>query len=354
MLQQHHLSLGPARQESLQALRALAALMVVLFHAGGAIAAPKYQDSALIGSLTYGFDIGVDLFFVISGFVIALPLFQGGRKDPGRFLSARLSRVYPMAVVTCAIYIAAGFYVMETVPKPFWGVAISSALLVPAPWEPIPFILWTLKHEVLFYALFSIVYVNERIGLAIVTAWAVASMLFASEHWLGGWLFLPQHIEFLFGIAASALFCRHRVSSRIAFPILVIASVGFLFGAFAEEHLNTNLKRQALACGLSGMAIVYSAACIKWRDGLWTFLGDASYSIYLMHWIAISAANKVMYRFPVADYLALIAVFLVATGGGVIYYLMIERQLERWRKSKFAVRDAGRHLLRFPASASTE
>jgi len=130
-------------------LRAFAAISVVLYHCGGSIASEKYQSIAEIGSITRGLDAGVDIFFVISGFVISLPLFQRRKTCFKDWIGNRLLRIYPLAGLTALIYMLVNWVVFNRPPE--LASILSSVLLLPLEATPIPVVLWTLKQEILFY-----------------------------------------------------------------------------------------------------------------------------------------------------------------------------------------------------------
>lgn len=282
----------------------------MLYHGGGSVASNKYQGNEFIGNMTRGLDSGVDLFFVISGFVIALPIFTGSQTTMARFLLGRVLRIYPMAALTAAIFILSGILVQRGIPERFVETVITSAFLLPAPYEPIPIVLWTLKQEMLFYVIFSLTFFRREAGLILVCFWGVTSFLIDSSHWFLLWFFHIQNIEFLFGVTACAIYGVHRPKRHVALAFALVGGVIFLSAAMLGKHLEISERAEVIILGLSAAALVYGTACLRiFNSDILMFCGAASYSIYLIHFFFISLANKVMARLPIHDAVALFVLF---------------------------------------------
>lgn len=318
-----------------QVLRGFAALGVVIFHAGGSISSRQYQGNETIGLATRGLDAGVDLFFVISGFVIALPLVNNKTASASRFVFSRLSRVYPMAILTAAIFIGLSAVLFGNSPDSIAIVFLTSAFLIPAPVETVPIVLWTLKQEVLFYLVFSVALFDRRIGLALLATWGVASFVVSEKHFILAWLFHLKNIGFLAGILACYAFVHFRPGTRVAWLITMAGGTAFLAIAISAPYLHPTPRLLSLLLAAFSAVLVYGAAGLELRRGVaLIFLGTASYSLYLIHFIFVSAGNKVIITITpwLPDGLALIALVSFATIGSIAFYLLTERHIELWRK----------------------
>ncbi|HCD4632168.1 TPA: acyltransferase, partial [Citrobacter freundii] len=139
---------------SLQYLRGIASLLVVLYHARGEISNVYAQSN--LGELLFGNGyIGVDLFFMISGFVIMLSTEKD--KSSFSFIIKRLFRIYP-------VYLVFLFALVFLQGRPFDVNLLKSLLFInldlfsEAPWfgYTIIFTAWTLMFEIIFYMLFYI------------------------------------------------------------------------------------------------------------------------------------------------------------------------------------------------------
>jgi len=332
---------------SLQVMRAVAAILVVIFHHVNAL------RDGLAPSLP-GFDIGrfgVDLFFVISGFIMWVSVNDATR--PGDFMRRRFVRIAPlywaMTLITAFVTTTGGLAVTFNADFPR---LVKSLLFIPqkhAVYDMIaPYMIvgWTLELEMLFYALFAGgLLLSKRKRFAAVSA---ALLLLA----LVGFLAAPTQpilrgftndiiIEFIFGMALGAAYEQGRAPrSPAAGAGLVALGAALLIvqGSFDAPRF--------LHFGVPALAIVAGALAFEGRMGgrIWTppkFLGDASYSIYLSHMMAMAVSARLVSSFAEAAPLpALIVQLAFALGFGALVYLLMERPLT----------DAARGLLRPPRS----
>lgn len=319
----------------IQILRGLAALAVVVYHAGGSVGSTLYQGNKFIGYATMGLEAGVDLFFVISGFVISLPLFTGKKRSAEHFLFSRLTRLYPMAIITAGIYIGIGAIFLDIWPQEIFETFYTSALLIPSNIQPVPIVLWTLKQEVLFYVLFSTLFLERRVGIMLLSMWGFASFFVTSNDFLLSWLFHVKNVEFLVGIAACSAFVHLRPKPRAAIFMTFVGAALFLAVALSDPFLQPSPRvLTALLASASAVLVVGVAAQPLAISGYFAFLGTASYSVYLIHFFFVSAGNKAIAIVApwLPDLLALTVLIMFATLGGIGYYFALERPLEIWRK----------------------
>ena len=317
--------------EGIHGLRAIAALSVVIFHSGGAIGSEKYQHLIEVKAAVSWMDAGVDLFFVISGFVITLPLFLGRQEALGTYALHRVLRIYPVAMLTAAIFAMLNGVVYGR-GLTLEGIA-SSFLLLPSDDLPVPIVLWTLKQELLFYAFVGICFLHRRVGLVLLTIWAIASVLIEGETAVGRWFFQPRNIEFLCGMVAAYAYVAHPVPTRFGAPVALAGLV--VFGVLAV--LAAEVSRDILSplLGVAGLVCLYGAASSSLRlPVILLTIGTASYSIYLIHYLLVSFCNKVLTHIvpDLPGMVALVILASVATGAGYVYFLFAERRIERWRK----------------------
>lgn len=187
--------------EVLQAGRALAALAVVASHA--AIAASGFAGPFHgAGLLEYGW-LGVDFFFVLSGFIIFHST-VGRNKTAGHYAAARFRRVYlPYLPIGIAMALAYSFVPQLSEGHRDWSW-LPTITLLPVAAETALSVAWTLKHEILFYAIFAAGYFSGRLGL-VLGVWAVAIVVgtFAG---LSDMVALdPINLEFLMGVIAAII-----------------------------------------------------------------------------------------------------------------------------------------------------
>lgn len=293
---------------SLQVLRFVAALMVVYIHAAQtAIAVTGTLGSIPYGIATLGLS-GVDIFFVISGVVIAR-VAKG--KAVREFAWARFRRIVPLYLI-CGI---PAFAVTAAFSGYDWRDVIASFLLWPATDQmtaPALGVAWTLCFEVLFYASAAIVVFDRRSLYVLLAAYGVA-FSYRDNGPLLQFIGNPIIIEFLFGVAiANAPSWRW---SALCLPagiigLLVVGALGIGPAGDTIDFLTgkSALTRVALY-GIPAAFIVYGAMQVRVKESVWTYLGGASYALYLSHGAVVGGLMYIWTMFPIpADLIILIGV----------------------------------------------
>lgn len=288
--------------QSIQVLRALAVMAVVYAHA---FATGRGTS-------------GVDLFFVISGFIIAR---VSSDRPAASFVKARLWRILPVYWLAALPYVA--WPILYGTPD--WAKIAATISLWPV-WggtyqEPLLPVAWSLYFEMLFYAAVALWLTGRRwaIGAAVL---AVAAALVAPGP-VSAFLLSPIIIEFLAGFALA------RVRNfRFALPALIIGLVWLFipersFAGVTMLDSSTAWLRLAMY-GVPASLIVYGALGLeRWFAEPWArpfvIIGDASYSIYLTHLMAVRGLGD----WPAP------ARMLVALTVGLACYFAIERTLGR-------------------------
>jgi exopolysaccharide production protein ExoZ len=287
---------------AIQFLRALAATAVVVVH----VRADSLEKISSPGFLPASLDLGhagVDLFFVISGFVMVYSsesLF-GRPHGSVAFLSRRIARIVPlywlMTSIMLAYVLARGFGPSDASPQ----LALASYFFIPY-WrpsgviDPLYGIGWTLNYEMFFYAIFAAALTARReiavAGVAVTFA-AFAAIIPALDFVPAQVAYLanPLILEFVFGMGiAMAYRAGVRLSAAIAI-VLVVAAIGEL--AWTRSDWGIGLPRW-IGFGIPAAAI---ASALTLFNGRLSFspavekLGDASYALYLCHPALISVAR---------------------------------------------------------------
>lgn len=254
-------------------LRGLAALAVTWFHM-----TRNLPDGSWLGhSGTYGW-LGVEIFFVISGFIIPYSMrashYQIG--DYGRFLAKRLLRLYPPFVAAIILMIALNFlgaampgYRGEPPAHNVFEVAANLTYLADVlgvPW--IGVVLWSLAIELQFYLLMGLLFIAlEKSRFSILTLFAMigCGLLFPSTKYV--FHFLP-----LFAVGSAVfLFCAAQLSRSALALILAMAILAVIHGFGWAE---------AVAVLLSALVILLIHRPVPLPLAV---LGAISYSVYLIH-----------------------------------------------------------------------
>lgn len=330
--------------KSIQVLRALAAIAVMFAHLHG-IEVRQASDSPLLASPWVSGVSGVDLFFVISGFVMVWVTRDSAAsgRTAARFLFARVMRIYPLWWLFAGA-MSVYFYITYGVPwdaESLAAVGVSgpehlwkSFLLIPHEAYPVLVLGWTLMHEMYFYLVFTLILLlPERyrsfaflLWAALIVGASVAQMtgFYASD--IFSLALFPMTLEFLFGVGAGYA-CKNGWM-QLKWPALgagliwLIAAIVFV--EFESTAADLPLQR-TLAFGPAFALIVYAVAALEQTTGLGkhlpTFLvriGDWSYSLYLGHLLVISAVARIFFAYADAPGLWDNAVFLVIGIGAAL------------------------------------
>jgi exopolysaccharide production protein ExoZ len=330
----------------IQYLRAIAALMVVYFHLVDEL--PEYTRYLTSGSSVIDFDrlrTGVDIFFVISGFIMVV---TSRRSAPGEFLVRRAMRIIPLYWILTLLLVLPAIALpamLHSTHPPTAGQIVKSLLFVPFSnpdhsgelW-PILVPGWTLNMEMYFYAIFAILLTAPFRERQIASAVGIFALLATLHYWCSdslslGWFYTqPKLLEFLAGMLLGYAFQAGSAKLPRSVSVALIAS-GF---ALLLCHAPWG-KNSLLSDGLPAVMIVWGAICLEKADALpqWPWfkaLGDASYSIYLTHiftlWI-MRAAWPHVWHFPAGPVGALafgIAVLAAVICGALLSYRLIEKR----------------------------
>jgi exopolysaccharide production protein ExoZ len=318
-------SSGAGELLSIQYLRAFAALMVVAFHATRQTAF-KFEIGAS----------GVDVFFIISGFIL-WTIASERQPTPFGFLIRRIQRVAPLywlltlaVTAACAVWPGIFFDAKPTVSHVLLSLAFISHMNPDG--GPFPVITdgWTLNYEAIFYVIFTaVLFAPRRWRLALMTAALIALPVYgyfirqdayimgANMHFLqfaaGVWLaearlrgILPERRTgiVLAGLGAALFVLLQALSVEVYFWRPIIWGTPALL----------------LVAGLVSVEADGGLPQVRWLHGL----GDASYSIYLCHFLFISLLAQFLRSG--ADYFPPIA-FAGGLAAGLVCYVALERPL---------------------------
>ncbi len=306
-----------------------------------------------------GLAFGVEFFFVLSGVVISL----AHMRDIGRvysfpsYLWKRFRRIYPIYWIVMAgwlcIYLGFGRNPDPRSREPI--VILSSALLVHiGSLDTVLTVGWTLFHEVLFYAVFAVLIVNRRIGSGLLAAWMVGSLangFVVFSPWFRDYWFSPLHLLFAYGLVITLLLRR----GRVAFPrtLFAVGGAAFVSCVVAATWVGFTVVWLKQLAGLSAAVMLVGVMQLERERRLrvppWLlFLGNASYSIYLVHMLVNVVIERPLYRIATAHGLGTLfcAVVMFAAGllVGCLCHVHIERPLLAWM-------GAGAKIAHSPANA---
>lgn len=305
---------------NVQALRGVAALIVVLYHVSQRLdrfagPIPGFTEAAHYGRF------GVDIFFVISGFIMA---HIGARrpKDSAyfrQFLKHRFIRIVPLYWIVSAMVLAV-FLVRPDLVNAGSGrpQVLLSFLLIPNHASFLVGVAWTLAHEMFFYLLFAFMGLlfGERgtlltgVAIVLLALAGAETRLIQPQAASPVWDMVSHSVNlgFVGGLICERLYRTGR-TGRFGWAAIG-AGVGLivvyiLVGApLAETSPAWDLAR-GLLFGVPATLIVLGALALEARGARVALpaavrLGDMSYSLYLIHILAISAAGMAWVKLGLA------------------------------------------------------
>ena len=348
---------------AIQILRAAAALLVVMHHAQAEAAAlAQRTGQAFAPSALLPWAAGVDVFFVISGFIIvhAAAPHAAGARGIRRFLAHRIARVVPLYWLVTGLYLAVGLAVPALLSgaggPPDAGAVAAAFLFWPAARpdgsvQPVYGLGWTLNCEMAFYALFAL---GLGWGRRPRTAWLVAALagIVAAGAWLRpasvplAFWSNPVMLEFALGALIALARDEGVRLGRPARAALALLGLGLL-GFVAGDGADWDGFWRPLALGLPAAGLVAAAALGDPRadgrppspivSGL-AALGDASYALYLVHPFVLRALREGLLRSGLAPVLepsvALVLMLALSAAAALAVHARIERPLARLARTR--------------------
>lgn len=370
--------------KALTGLRIVAALWVVLFHFRPLIweASPRLQDD-LAPLLNAGAQ-GVDLFFILSGFVLTWNYLE--RMGPAwstratlHFLWLRLSRVWPVYLVT--MHIAAVWIIFTlhvgTVPSPdaekLTAISYVRQLFMVQLWFE-PFFdgtswdgpAWSISAEWLAYLLFGLMILvifrmatvtraRALLFLAFVASLPPTILLLASGHFYTPWSWLPRIVaQFLAGALACAAVRRLRLTDRsrraagYTAVLLTAAIVAILY--YYDAHPVNGMIDPGGVVNVLFMPLVVTLAVgvgslpALLSTRLLVYGGQISFSLYMVHELVHTAWNWVVAEYQldfskVVAKVVVVALIAAAIGGAALLYHGVEEPARRWMRRMVDFRD---------------
>jgi len=319
--------------QSLTVLRAVAATTVIFFH----IMSPTAH--------TFG-EFGVDIFFVISGFVIALVL-DNPKLTTQRFLADRIARIVPLYwVLTLSVFVGALIApeLLNSTTADFVNL-LKSLFFIPYRKEsgqifPMLFVGWTLNYEMLFYVVTAVSLMLLRRHRLLFTSALILAIFCTAKAWNSRDVFTAFYsnqrlFEFPLGFMAYQLW---KFGIPIKPPLagcMAVAAYGWM--AYINWHDLSNAP--LLYYGLPAFVLIGSTLNLESAMGSGPltraaiFIGNASYAIYLSHPYCVEAARKLLpdaiEGFDPTAPLGVVLTMIVATAMGAALYQFVDWPLHR-------------------------
>lgn len=346
---------------SLQACRALAALMVVCLHVGATLNREVYLGHAadLVRQWTSFGDAGVCFFFVLSGFIVTrvhLPDFNHPGRIPA-YLLKRAARIYPMYwlvfAVTC-LFVLLLPASRTTLPSDALTL-IKALMLIPqdpalvgGTGAPVVFVAWTLQYEMVFYAAMALALIQRWLLLIPVGLFLLNRLTYSpGDGFLAS--FFCTDLIYLFGMGAGLAMLSDRpwrLSAAQARMVIALALLAFIALAMWEDLTfpATDRSHRALyfggisAMGILGLTHLEDAGWRPSPNGLLVRLGQASYTLYLIHVAVMSVLGKVITALseqaglfgPTVAMASAVLIVAACAAAALRVHRHIEQPLMRW------------------------
>jgi exopolysaccharide production protein ExoZ len=289
----------PQTVHSIQFLRFIAAALVVFFHANVALklSYPEIVSREFDYLASFGAS-GVHIFFVISGFVMFYTSFakRGSAFSPRRFLVRRLIRIYPIYIFYALCFLLA-YTALGAGYRITTGQIVGSLLLIPYYSSSIIGPGWTLSYEIYFYLCFAVLMTLDYMrGLVAITLFFLGSIA-------AGFVLRPD--EPILRVATNPLLMEFVAGAWIAFCVIygraiggilpnvitLVGVAGFVIGLAAGYSRFPSTLVWALPSALLVAGLVFrefGGQSSKLISAI-SFLGNSSYSLYLLHVMLIDA-----------------------------------------------------------------
>ncbi len=304
--------LNPQKINSIQFLRGLAALIVVIYHTSDYIKINYTQQVFLGDFFSFGF-AGVDLFFVISGFIILFTSkkYINNPTSIGEYLKKRFVRIYPIYWIVLITLLASTNIITFLLDKNIFKTELPTKLstylntffLLPNHLA-INAASWTLSFELYFYLIFGLIILSKNLKFIPIIILLISLynsvILIPNDGFIKinyfFFFFSGYNFEFMFGV----LICYHYEQikfSKIISGILILVSV-IIISQLGHQVGIFDINKRVLIFGLPSAVILISILNLE-KNHRMTFLnffvllGDSSYVLYLIHFPAMLLLNKI-------------------------------------------------------------
>ena len=311
----------------IQYLRGFAAFAVVCFHISEQFGGPLAVGAA-----------GVDVFFVISGFIMWVTT-AGRPADPLRFMWRRIIRIVPLywivtLLTTVGILLRPQFfYGHELSLDNFVGSLFFLPVLQDGSLHPVVIQGWTLCYEMMFYAIFALALLlgeKQRFGAMI---GALLTIVTLNLFWRSGYASAfasPIVLEFAAGVVVGRLWMRD-IRLQLTLALLLIGGGLLLLGL--AQMLDPEMPR-VLRWGAPATLIVagaiFAERAMPFKPWVWLqFLGEVSYSIYLWHVLVAITMTGILLRLGVPLGWQPVLLVVLSLVFSALLYLAVEKPLVR-------------------------
>ena len=338
---------------SIQYLRGLAAMLVVVHHAMAAPAPWLFNptpNTALGGA-------GVYIFFVISGFI----MFTAGRDEPPmEFVRRRIVRVVPLYwIATTIVFVSYAETLAGLLRAPMYWAHVYAFSLFFIPYYdahgeiwPLHVPGWTLNFEMFFYAIFAFGLMLKRpaaLPSLLIVALVVSGLFIDRSNAIISTYTNPILLLFMAGIWLGWLFAQEKLPRA---PLLLPMGLVVLGVAAFTAHSGYREFALMAGAGVTVFGALGTETGVHKARPVLKLLGDASYSIYLAHTLVINFILNMCKAIPLSGWAQFLTTVTISTAGaaaiGIGVHFLVERPVTRWLErltKNFIGRTSGRKAL---------
>lgn len=349
---------GGMKFGSLEVVRGLAALLVALGHAASMVGGSPDLFTAPFGGVRIGASIAVEIFFVLSGFVMATSHGRdfGNWHALPRYACRRVLRIYPLYLLLLAFNVF--LWWVSGFDLPNFHRMLEHVTLLPTTKDDVLAVAWTLRHEVIFYAVLFVALMS-RYGIVAMIAWGIAIVLIAiraETGWPAGlqlptsmffqFALHPLNLGFVFGFLAAQFGLRIRWSpvsclivgsvalAAIMHQLATYSSWGLTFGPFWPSRVVL-----PTCCAFLLLALVQIERSTSLPQRVCNVFGSLSYPLYLCHVPVFIALIYLLQRQnfvkPMSGSALFFIFMIIAVATAWLLYLCFDRPIQRWNARLF-------------------
>jgi len=314
---------------NIQYLRAVAAIATVAFHVIGTSYNYGYDYPNFFNVEQWG-KYGVDLFFVISGYIIVY-IQDKSNKNISLFLKNRFLRIIPTYYFLTTFYISLLVFFPNLIK---WSSnfelnsTILESYLFYSTWFenfPIVYVGWSIEYEIYFYLIFSIsILLKDLIKEYYLTLIIIIILFLIFDLQL----FV---LEFCLGIVIFIITKKYKINKNISLLLFLSGIIIFVIDIKKLDELDRFFRY-----GIPSFLIILGSINLKeYKFSFFRLLGDASYSIYLIQVFTISFVFKILsfFSFKGYDFLFFSVNVIFTTIIGLIFYIIFEKKILKFKNS---------------------
>jgi peptidoglycan/LPS O-acetylase OafA/YrhL len=285
------------------------------------------------GVILKRFGFGVDLFFAISGLVIAAPFLRPGKVRLKKYFIRRLIRIEPPYIIAIAVFLLVHLAINSSSTNNIIEHSIASLFyvhnLIYSQWSTILPVAWSLEIEFQFYILAPFLMLllfkfSRRNQIIIILLLIISSFILQDYKWGN----ITNYYElFLVGILAA--YVNKYVTPRrlIIFDLLMIVSIGLVFFVHSSD-LITLIAIAIMMFTFNRVKILK----LFFQSSIWSTIGACTYSLYLLHYPLFKLMNTSLNKLITSDnfvqlfLIEIVSVLPLSIVLILIFYYYVERK----------------------------